>query len=274
MEKTLMEIIDKLMKIEDDEQFCIAEYDAVQDYCYKKDFQLSKEERQIIRDIGLEESFFSWMEDRGKRIGYQVVYEYKGYLLSAGNPQIFPEKEIAEKYRRNYLKYPWADQKLFLEEVLPMLQTMDIPSKRDQYRIQEVLDAATFLLHVSNQYIDPDFSYEQPEVFITEDEILQYLCSGSGFENGKYRIWSFCKEDHLVKEISEFLKNEYGNGGHNSALSGDFFSDANYDSKGIRLTKAGCTVQLSWMEAAKKIRCLIHADQYLTQSEKEYINHW
>lgn len=71
MEKTLMEIIDKLIKIEDDEQFCIAEYDAVQDYCYKKDFQLSKEERQIIRDIGLEESFFSWMEDRGKRIGYQ-----------------------------------------------------------------------------------------------------------------------------------------------------------------------------------------------------------
>ena len=43
-----MEIIDKLMKIEDDEQFCIAEYDAVQDYCYKKDFHLSKEERKII----------------------------------------------------------------------------------------------------------------------------------------------------------------------------------------------------------------------------------
>ena len=71
-----------------------------------------------------------------------------------------------------------------------------------------------------------------------------------------------------------FVKNEYGNGGHNNALSGDFFSDANYDGKGIRLTKAGCTVQLSWMEAAKKIRCLIHADRYLTQSEKEYIPLW
>lgn len=68
MEKTLMEIIDKLMKIEDDEQFCIAEYDAVQDYCYKKDFQLSKEERQIIRDIGLEESFFSWIGNIRKRL--------------------------------------------------------------------------------------------------------------------------------------------------------------------------------------------------------------
>lgn len=28
------------------------------------------------------------------------------------------------------------------------------------------------------------------------------------------------------------------------------------------------------MEAAKKIRCLIHADRYLTQSEKEYIPLW
>lgn len=119
-----------------------------------------------------------------------------------------------------------------LLQVLPMLQTMDIPSKRDQYRIQEVLDAATFLLHVSNQYIDPDFSYEKPEVFITEDEILQYLCSGSRFENGKYQIWNFCKENHLVKEISEFLKNEYGNGSHNSALSGDSFPMHIMNSKG------------------------------------------
>ena len=166
---------------------------------------------------------------------------------------------------------------IFLEKlllVLPNVQKMDTTSKRDQYRIQEVLDAATFLLNVNDQYIDPDFSYDKPEVFITEDEILQYLCSGSGFENGKYRVWNFCKEDHLLKEISDFVKNEYGNGGHNNALSGDFFSDANYDGKGIRLTKAGCTVQLSWMEAAKKIRCLIHADRYLTQSEKEYIPLW
>lgn len=166
---------------------------------------------------------------------------------------------------------------IFLEKlllVLPNVQKMDTTSKRDQYRIQEVLDAATFLLNVNDQYIDPDFSYDKPEVFITEDEILQYLCSGSGFENGKYRVWNFCKEDHLLKEISDFVKNEYGNGGHNNALSGDFFSDANYDGKGIRLTKAGCTVQLSWMEAAKKIRCLIHADRYLTQSEKEYLPLW
>ena len=118
MQKTLMKIINELMKMKDDEKFCKAEYDAVQDYCCKKDFQLSKEERKIIHDIGLEKSFLFWMESQGKRIGYQVVYEHKGYLLSAGNPQIFPEKEIAEKYRKNYLKYPWANRDLFLQEVV------------------------------------------------------------------------------------------------------------------------------------------------------------
>lgn len=118
MQKTLMKIINELMKMKDDEKFCKAEYDAVQDYYCKKDFQLSKEERKIIHDIGLEKSFLFWMESQGKRIGYQVVYEHKGYLLSAGNPQIFPEKEIAEKYRKNYLKYPWANRDLFLQEVV------------------------------------------------------------------------------------------------------------------------------------------------------------
>ena len=57
MQKTLMKIINELMKMKDDEKFCKAEYDAVQDYCCKKDFQLSKEERKIIHDIGLEKRY-------------------------------------------------------------------------------------------------------------------------------------------------------------------------------------------------------------------------
>lgn len=44
-------------------------------------------------------------------------------------------------------------------------------SKRDQYRIQEVLDAAIFLLHVNDQYIDPDLSYDKLEV----DELIKSM---------------------------------------------------------------------------------------------------
>lgn len=236
----------------------VLSYDAIMDLNFdlirEKRFMTKEEYRRCLR------YFYSYTADM---IHYMNMDTKKMFLAE---DEIGLKRITENVHERAFL------EKLLL--VLPNVQKMDTTSKRDQYRIQEVLDAATFLLHVSDQYIDPDFSYEKPEVFITEDEILQYLCSGSGFESGKYRIWNFCKEDYLLKEISDFIKNEYGNGGHNNALSGDFFSDANYDGKGIRLTKAGCTVQISWMEAAKKIRCLIHADRYLTQSEKEYIPLW
>lgn len=236
----------------------VLSYDAIMDLNFdlirEKRFMTKEEYRRCLR------YFYSYTADM---IHYMNMDTKKMFLAE---DEIGLKRITENVHERAFL------EKLLL--VLPNVQKMDTTSKRDQYRIQEVLDAVMFLLHVSDQYIDPDFSYEKPEVFITEDEILQYLCSGSGFENGKYRVWNFCKEDHLVKETSEFLKNEYGNGGPSNALSGDFFSHANYDNKGIRLTKAGCTVQISWMEAAKKIRCLIHADRYLTQSEKEYIPLW
>lgn len=167
----------------------VLSYDAIRDLSFnlirEKRFMTKEEYQRCLR------YFYSYISDM---IHYMNMDTKKLFL----NEEEMGLKRITENvHERTFLEK--------LLQVLPMLQTMDIPSKRDQYRIQEVLDTTTFLLHVSNQYIDPDFSYEQPEVFITEDEILQYLCSGSGFENGKYRIWSFCKEDHLVKEISEFV---------------------------------------------------------------------
>jgi len=36
------------------------------------------------------------------RPGFEVVYDYKGHTLSAGNPMVFPEREMAEKYMANY----------------------------------------------------------------------------------------------------------------------------------------------------------------------------
>lgn len=50
-------------------------------------------------------------------IGYQVMYEHKGYELSAGNPQIFPTREIAEAYKKHYESHPWNDHELYIKEV-------------------------------------------------------------------------------------------------------------------------------------------------------------
>ena len=38
------------------------------------------------------------------KTGYAVMYEHNGYMLHAGNPIVFPEFEIADKYLNNYEK--------------------------------------------------------------------------------------------------------------------------------------------------------------------------
>lgn len=48
--------------------------------------------------------------------GYEVVYDNNGVPLSAGNPQIFPTREIAESYKSNYQKHPWFHSTLYIRE--------------------------------------------------------------------------------------------------------------------------------------------------------------
>ena len=55
--------------------------------------------------------------------------------------------------------------------------------------------------------------------FITEDEINAALSGGSSFSGGKGRIYDFFREPHTPKEQTDFLKKEYGIGGHSHALS-------------------------------------------------------
>lgn len=50
--------------------------------------------------------------------GFEVVYDDKGNTLHAGNPIVFPEKELAEKYLLRYSTYPWMEQKLYLRSAV------------------------------------------------------------------------------------------------------------------------------------------------------------
>ncbi len=114
---------------------------------------------------------------------------------------------------------------------------------------------------------------ELPEMrqFITEDEIAEsFISHGSGIHNGKYRIYEYLTGNHTDKEKIEFLKNEYGTGGHSHALSGAAGSWEDHDSRGIRLKKSGCAdVEISWTNVLKRLQDLIYKDRYLTQEEKD-----
>lgn len=50
--------------------------------------------------------------------GYKVVCNYNGYTLSAGNPVIFPERELAEKYMEKYNERHYVEQKLYIADTV------------------------------------------------------------------------------------------------------------------------------------------------------------
>ena len=118
------------------------------------------------------------------------------------------------------------------------------------------------------------FSSEMQDVpavkqFITEDEIDAAMTGGSGIEGGKGRIFTFFKNPHTDKEKVDFLKSEYGIGGHSHALSGAMGSNEDHDGKGLHYKKDGCPdMHFTWEKVAKRITGLIQKGRYLTEQEQ------
>lgn len=105
--------------------------------------------------------------------------------------------------------------------------------------------------------------------FITDDEVNADLTRGSGFAGGKRRIYEYWQENHSVKDKAEFLKHEYGTGGHSHACSDATHSGQDHDAKGVRFTKSGCDkVQMSWTQVAQRIDALMKKGRFLTPEEE------
>ena len=103
------------------------------------------------------------------------------------------------------------------------------------------------------------------------ERALQY---GSGVQYGKYRIFDKYNENPTPKAFADFVKHEYGIGGHGST-NGD---DEWHDGKGIRISHDGTDgkieVLLKWQDVAFRIADLIDDDNYLTEQEKaEYVKY-
>ena len=105
---------------------------------------------------------------------------------------------------------------------------------------------------------------------IPKEIIDNYLASGSGFANGKYRIYEQLQKSLSLKENADFLKKEYGTGGGTYAGG---VSDYNYDcdAKGVRIRKCyeenAPEIRMNWTEVAKEIGRLISDDRYLNKKE-------
>jgi hypothetical protein len=91
---------------------------------------------------------------------------------------------------------------------------------------------------------------------------------GSGFEDGKVRIY-LASLNMNVKELAEFLKNEYGVGGHSADFpdGGRGFADHNASGITIYEWKTNITEKHTWPEVAKEIKRLIAMNDYLSAKE-------
>ena len=125
---------------------------------------------------------------------------------------------------------------------------------------------------VSAQTITP-VQYGEPVADVNRfEELHKEIMRGSGFEGGKFRIAEFFQENNPSnQEFADFLKNEYGTGGHTA--DGNIFS-VDHDSKGIQFTLRSVdngiskeTFGFSWTEVAKLTADLIQHDKYITQDD-------
>ena len=108
---------------------------------------------------------------------------------------------------------------------------------------------------------------------VSQEDIDAILTKGSGFENGKYRIYrQFWKQEDSKSNIA-FLKKEYGTGGSHVTFLDGTEGYAWFDGKGISIDRHGVSTEhdliLSWSKAEKRLRELIKDNRYLNPKEKD-----
>ena len=135
--------------------------------------------------------------------------------------------------------------------------------------------AAPQITSKDHQYVPSQLSlFGEPVVYESDAEekaIYAALMRGSGFQDGKFRIEEFIKENHSINEFAKMLKDEYGTGGHSG---NEFYAFANHNSKGIEIilnrkydNEEGRKIYLSWKEVAERISELVSKGEYITKAD-------
>ena len=215
---------------------------------FYENYEDNKERTEYIKNIFNNEFTEVTLED-GRRVGYKtyqnVLHLWEGKYLS----------RTAQAY------YDWGVIAKYFEGMRLLGELWDrykpIPTVGEQLRMLD------------------DMAEEKSSAFSFTQEIIDYaLTEGSGFQHGKYRIYSYFLQGHTAKEKADFLKDEYGTGGHSPILAGTGIRE-DHDAKGLKLSRGYADdapeLLLTWGKAAKRIDELIAAGRYMTKRELEYL---
>ncbi|HFE0907264.1 TPA: DEAD/DEAH box helicase family protein [Streptococcus agalactiae] len=200
------------------------------------------------------------LSEEGKEQGYFEFYERGGG---------FPEetKRLSEALKNpEYLKETIREYDRFLEGYKENRNVL----RFHYHKVDSLYQKLQELELPRKEYSTNLTEFPKVKSFITEDEVLESLSRGSGVDRGKERITKFFKENHALQEKANFLKDEYGIGGHSHAVSGAKGSDEWHDAKGLKLQKHDCNdVFLTWTSVAKHIDELFYKNIYLEEKNIE-----
>ena len=109
---------------------------------------------------------------------------------------------------------------------------------------------------------------------VSQADLDNELCRhGSGFAQGKIRIYKFFEDMPSSEAAVVFLKKEYGIGGHSHTYLNGESGFVDHDGKGIHFSNHNHKEKhtITWKAVARRLRELIAIDRYLTEKEKAYL---
>ena len=124
------------------------------------------------------------------------------------------------------------------------------------------------------QHIEEAEAQKLSAFSVSQADIDNELCRhGSGFANGKLRIYKFFEDMPSSDAAITFLKKEYGIGGHSHTYLNGESGFVDHDGKGIHFSNHNYKEKhtITWKAVARRLRELIAIDRYLTEKEKAYL---
>ena len=211
---------------------------------------ISEDERDAFIKEAFEKMVYTGVLVDGVMCGYQAQPE--GLLMWEGNYLT----------RTSESRFSWSAVKGFIEQLI------------ERGEFSENLQASLFSLMVEQQSLIEQAEAEKSSAFsVSQADLDNELVRGTGFKNGKYRVYQFYQTLHTQQDALAFLKKEYGIGGHSHTFLDGSSGFVDHDAKGIRFRVRGNDGEqnFSWRAIDSRLKELIAFDRYLTEKEKAYL---
>lgn len=131
--------------------------------------------------------------------------------------------------------------------------------------------------HEQLEHIEEAEAQKLSAFSVSQADIDHELCRyGSGFSQGKFRIYKFFEGMPSTEAAVAFLKKEYGIGGHSHTYLNGEGGFVDHDGKGLHFSNHNYEEKhtVTWRAVAQRLRELIAIDRYLTEEEKTYLTEY